>query len=189
MVQHSADTFDINTCYSRMNEGDVILSYKGSITADLITSVLGLIELKLEESPDKPNVKKRLYNVMVESLQNLFHHVDEPDESLNVYGNNFGVFVISRDIDGYIISTGNFIKSDKKSMLKQRIDKINSLSKEELKEYYKFILNNQNFSDKGGGGLGLIDMAKRTSRRLDYSFYPYNNKYEFFNLNVYISNN
>ena len=172
-----------------MNEGNVILSYKGSITADLITNVLGLIEIKLDDSIEKPNIKKRVYNVLVESLQNLFHHVDEPDESLSTYGNNFGVFVISEVSSGYLISTGNFIKTDVEGFLKERIDKINSMSKDDLKEYYKFVLNNQKFSDKGGGGLGLIDIAKRTGKNLEYYFYIYNEKYSFFNLNVYVIRN
>jgi len=179
-------SFSLNDCYERMNEGEIILSFKGSITADLITNVLGLIELKLEDTEERPNIRKRLYNVLVESLQNLFHHVDDPDLTLQGFDHNFGVFIISRLKDGYLISTGNFIKAERKALIKERIDKINSLSKDELKEYYKFVLDNQKFSEKGGGGLGLIDMAKRTSRKLDYAFYQLNAKYEFFNLNVYV---
>ena len=181
--------FNFNECYDRMNEGNVILSYKGSINADLITNVLGLIEIKLDDSVEKPNIRKRVYNVLVESLQNLFHHVDEPDDSLNTYGNNFGMFVISEVTNGYLISTGNFIKTDNQDILKEKIDKINSMNKEELKEYYKFVLNNQKFSDKGGGGLGLIDIAKRTGKNLDYNFYQFNEKFSFFNLNVYVLRN
>ncbi len=181
--------FNLEDCYNKMNKGEVILSYKGSITADLITNVLGLIELKLEDSDEKPNIKKRIYNVLVEILQNLFHHVDDPDFSVEEYGNNFGVFVISKVVDGFQVSTGNFIKSERRQFIQNRLDKINSLTKEELKEFYKFVLNNQKFSDKGGGGLGLIDMAKRTSKKLDYTFYPYNGKFEFFSLSVHILNN
>ena len=182
-------SFSLNECYDKMNVGEVILSYRGSVTADLITNVLGLVEMKLEDSDEKPNIKKRVYNVLVESLQNLFHHVDEPDENLKEYGDNFGIFVISHSSDGYIISTGNFMKNSGSSSLEERIEKINSMSKEELKDFYKFVLNNQKFSDKGGGGLGLIDIAKRTGRKLDYSFYEFDKTYDFFNLNVFIARN
>lgn len=181
--------FKISECYERMNEGDVILSYKGSITADLITNVLGLVELKLDSPQEQPNIRKRVYNVLVEILQNLFHHVDEPDISLREFGENFGIFVISRTDDGFLISTGNFIKEDRVDILKGKIDKINEMSKDDLKEYYKQVLNNQKFSEKGGGGLGLIDIAKRTGKKLEYDFYPFNSKFRFFNLNVYITRN
>jgi hypothetical protein len=71
--------------------------------------------------------------------------------------------------------------------LKEKIDKINSLSKDELKDFYKFVLNNQTFSEKGGGGLGLIDMARKTGNKLEYQFSSFNPEFDFFNLNVLIT--
>ena len=179
-------SFFLNECYDRMNQGEVIVAYKGAISAEVISNTLSLIESKLEETSEQTGVKKKLYNVLVESLQNLFHHVD----AINSNGeseNNFGAFVLARNDQGYRISTGNFIRSDKSKILKEKIDKINSLSKEELKDFYKFVLNNQSFSDKGGGGLGLIDIARKTGNKLDYYFYDYNKEFEFFNLNVFIN--
>ena len=70
--------------------------------------------------------------------------------------------------------------------MKERLDKIKSLEKEELKDLYKFILNNQEFSKKGGGGLGLIDMAKRTNGRIEYKFTTYDENYSFFNLDIFV---
>ena len=53
-----------------------------------------------------------------------------------------------------------------------KIDKINSMSRDELKDMYKFILNHQKLSAKGGGGLGLVDIARKTGNKLEYSFKP-----------------
>ena len=68
-------SFFLNECYARMNQGEVIVAYKGSINAEVISNTLSLIESKLNESSELTGVKKKLYNVLVESLQNLFHHV------------------------------------------------------------------------------------------------------------------
>lgn len=176
----------IDKCYEQMNQGEVIVAYKGSIGADIIANTLNLVESKIENSVKQSATRKKLYNVLVESLQNLYHHVDAPAE-YKTDSANFGVFVLSRIDDGYRISTGNFVKRDKVSILKQKIDKINSLSTDELKDFYKFVLNNQKFSEKGGGGLGLIDMARKTGNKLDYAFYDYNNEFDFFNLNLLIN--
>ena len=70
--------------------------------------------------------------------------------------------------------------------LKDKIDKINSLSDDELKDMYKFILNHQRLSDKGGGGLGLVDIARKTGNKMEYTFEKYDDTYYFFNLDVYI---
>ncbi len=180
-------SFNIEERYKKMNKGEVLLAYKGSITAELITNVLGVVESKLDHVIDKSVTKKKIYNILVESLQNLYHHVDDlPDEVNESMDIHFGIFVISKVSDSYDIRTGNFIKTDKITKLKERLDKIKSLSKDELKELYKFVLNNQKFSDKGGGGLGLIDIARRTDGRVEYEFDDYDDNYAFFSLNITI---
>ncbi len=171
-----------------MNEGDVLLAYKGSITTELITNVLEVIESKLQDINTASVVKKKIYNVLVESLQNLFHHIDDlPEQIKDEFDARFGVLVVSKEEDFYRISTGNFVRSGKVKQLKDKINKINSLSREELKDMYKFVLNHQKLSAKGGGGLGLIDIAKKTGNKMEYSFLKYNSEFEFFNLNVFIS--
>ena len=181
-------SFNLQDSFRKMNEGDVLLAYKGSITPDLITNVLEVIESKLDDINTISAVKKKIYNVLVESLQNLFHHIDElPDKIKDEFDARFGVLVVSREDDFYRISTGNFVRKSKVRQLRDKIDKINSLSREELKDMYKFVLNHQKLSAKGGGGLGLIDIAKKTGNRMEYSFHNYNNEFDFFNLNVFIS--
>ena len=52
---------------------------------------------------------------------------------------------------------------------------------------YKFILNHQKLSAKGGGGLGLVDIARKTGNKLSYQFQNFNNAYYFFNLDITIT--
>ena len=171
-----------------MNEGDVLLAYKGSITTELITNVLEVIESKLDDIKTVSAVRKKVYNVLVESLQNLFHHIDDiPSENRNDFDSRFGVVVIAKEPGVYRISTGNFIRASKVQQLKEKIDKINTLSREELKDMYKFVLNHQKLSAKGGGGLGLIDIAKKTGNNMEYKFQNYNDDFYFFTLDVFIS--
>lgn len=182
-------SFDINEYYSKLNSGDVVLAFKGSITSDLISNVLELVETKLEDLSEGSKVRKKVYNVLVESLQNLFHHVEDlPEDLKDKFDPKFGVIVISRvGVNAYKISTGNFINSGKIKLLKDKIDKINSLSMDELKDMYKFILNHQKLSAKGGGGLGLVDIARKTGNKLEYNFENFNNEYYFFNLDVLVT--
>ena len=66
---------------------------------------------------------------------------------------------------------------------------VNGLTREELKAYYKKILNNGEISDKGGGGLGFIDIAKKSGEKLEYSIREIDGNYSFFTLTVKISQN
>jgi len=180
-------SFDINEYYSRLNGGDVLMAFKGSISSELISNVLEVVESRLDEYDESSKIRKKVYNVLVESLQNLYHHIEVlPKAMQKEYDDKFGILVVSRQDDKYKISTGNFITQDKVDVLRNKIDKINSMSREELKDMYKFILNHQRLSEKGGGGLGLVDIARKTGNQLDYTFERYDDQYYFFNLDVYI---
>jgi hypothetical protein len=180
-------SFDVNEYYSKLNGGDVLMAFKGNISSELISNVLETVESKLDDYDESSKIRKKMYNVLVESLQNLYHHIEVlPEEMKDEYDSKFGLLVISREADKYRISTGNFVTQDKVDVLKNKIDKINSMGKEELKDMYKFILNHQRLSEKGGGGLGLVDIARKTGNKLDYTFEKYNDTYYFFNLDVFI---
>jgi hypothetical protein len=173
--------------YDKMERNNVMLSFKGEITAELLTSVLQIMESKLDNMQEEPKIKKKVYNVLVECLQNLYHHLDDISVSSQNDKIRSAIFMIGK-IDGeYHILTGNYIKNVNIAGLKKRLDDINLLSKEELKEYYKAVLNNGEMSDKGGGGLGMIDIARKTGQKLDFNFNPIDEEFSFFSLNIKIA--
>ncbi len=181
---------DIYDFYEKMERNSIMLSFKGDITSDLLTSILQIMESKMESIQEEPKVKKKVYNVLVECLQNLYHHMDEvmaegkADTPLRS-----AIFMIGKKDQLYTIITGNYIRKGNVSSLKKRLDEINVLDKEQLKEYYKMVLNNGEMSLKGGGGLGMIDIARKTGQRLDYNFLPVDEKISFFSLNIKIAQN
>jgi hypothetical protein len=71
----------------------------------------------------------------------------------------------------------------------ERIDFINSLNKEELKEHYKNARLNSIISDVGGAGLGFIDMARKSGNKLEYKFYAIDSVLSFFVLRSKINTN
>ena len=68
------DAFNL---YSQMERDDVLIAFKGSITSELLTSVLQIMETKMEDLHEAPRTRKKVFNVLVECLQNLYHHIDE----------------------------------------------------------------------------------------------------------------
>ena len=174
--------------YDKMERNNIMLSFKGDITSELLTSVLQIMESKLDNLQEEPKIKKKVYNVLVECLQNLYHHLDEvsEDSSQNEKVRS-AIFMIGKIDNQYNIITGNYIKNANIEKLKKRLDDINLLTKEELKEYYKMILSNGELSMKGGGGLGMIDIARKTGQKLNFNFSPVDEQYSFFSLNIKIS--
>ena len=180
--------FNVEQLFAEVCKEDGFYAYKGRISSEQINTTLEEIEQKLTETSTDLKVKKKIYNIMVESLQNLFHHSEDmPKELIDRIGERYGIIIIEKQQDKFILTVGNFVSSDKVKFLTEKIEKINSLSAEELKEMYKFILNYQKLSSKGGGGLGLIDIARKSDGELKYEFYPYNDSYSFYRLDIFVS--
>ena len=68
-------SFDVHEYYSKLNGGDVLIAFKGSITTDLINNILEEIEQKMDSADEQAKVRKKVYNVLVESLQNLYQGI------------------------------------------------------------------------------------------------------------------
>jgi hypothetical protein len=181
--------FDVKQLFAEICGEDVFFAFAGNITSGQINSILEEIEERFV-SLDTTNTKirKKVYNIMVESLQNLFHHSDEiPEELVESLGPRYGMIVIKRKDDDFRITAGNFVSTLNQKNLTEKIEKINSLTADELKEMYKYILNFQKMSPKGGGGLGLIDIARKSENKLGFKFYPFNADYSFYTLDIFIS--
>lgn len=173
------DTFDF---YEKMENGRILLSFKGEITSELLESILKVLESKLDNISEEPKTKKKVYNVLVECLQNLYHHKDSQENSND---RNSTIFLIGRNDNGsYRIITGNYISDADAEALKKKIDSINTKSKEELRLMYLDVLNNESFSEKGGGGLGIIDIARKSGNKIEYAFNTSNDGRKFFSMIV-----
>ena len=61
------------------------------------------------------------------------------------------------------------------------------MSKEDLRKYYREILDNNLISNKGGADLGMIDMARKSGEKLQYNFTEVNESLSFFYLTVKVS--
>lgn len=178
---------DIYDFYDRMERNNIMLSFKGDITSELLTSILQIMESKLDNLHEAPKIKRKVYNVLVECLQNLYHHMDEVPSLDGNEKNRSAIFMIGKLDNDYRIITGNYMFSNNVPPLKSRLDNINEMSKDELKAFYKQVLNNGEMSDKGGGGLGMIDIARKSGQKLDYNFMPVDDRTSFFTLNINIS--
>jgi hypothetical protein len=181
-------SFNIENYFSEQTDEDIILYYKGNVDSDVINHILDTVEDKMVEVNEQSKLRKKVYNVLVESLQNLYHHVDRvPEDFEDQKSEKFGLLAVKKINNGYKIITGNFVQSENIEKLEEKIKRINRSSHEEIKELYKFILNHQRISAKGGGGLGLVDIARKTGNKLEYAFKQYNEKYSFFYLDILVN--
>ena len=166
--------------------GEVMHSFKGEITQKVLSETLKSVEDRLEKEEEDFKKSRKVYNILVEALQNLYHHTDAQAAEVLDNGDQkkTATFMLARKDGEYNILAANYIVKDNIPPLKSKLDKINSLDKQGLREFYKEVLDNGQYSVHGGGGLGMIDIARKSGNSLDYEFSDINRDYGLFVLKI-----
>jgi hypothetical protein len=179
------DMLDVHKHYDLLSEDKVMLSYRGRVNGDLITSLLQFAEAKFSELQTAPVIRKKLINILVETLQNIFHHGRNPHDS--THPDDSSLLMITREEDGYLVITGNHVSAAKAQAMKLRLDRINAMSKEELSMNYRHILSTKEKApDTAGAGIGMIDIARRSGKKIEYSMRSIDDDCYFFCMQIKI---
>lgn len=172
--------------YSSMVANKVKLVYEGEITHQITKAFTALAESQMIQEEESYNTQKKVFHIIVECLQNITKHADSFDLEQTKQGGS-GLFVLIKNADNYTITAGNIIKNVNITTLKNLLETINATDKEGLKELYKTQIREGRMSEKGGAGLGLIDIARKSGNQLEYYFIDINTDFSFFIINSKIS--
>ncbi len=163
-----------------MKSYDVVVNHKGFVDLDIIDDMLHHLKIYLaQKEPDKI-LRKRVYGLSVECLDNILKHSDLLEEEHELIINFPPRFIIEKIAENYLIHTGNIILNENKLDVVFRLEELNNLGAEEVNDLYKKSLANAEISAKGGAGLGLIVMAKTTREKIRYDFEKINEKFSYF---------
>jgi hypothetical protein len=147
-----------------------IITFDGLIDTLNVVEILNDIEVQAEEMGVSSSARKKIFNIAVEGLQNLLHHTRDfsvPGRSEDEV--RIVQFSFSEDEEFFFLETSNFLLKKHLKIVEEKINFVNQLSKEELKELYRKVLTNNQISDKGGAGLGFIDMRRKSGLDLVYN--------------------
>jgi hypothetical protein len=165
---------------------NLIIVYQGEFTQETTKSILAMAERNLDSTGEESGIKRKVFNVMVEALQNIVKHSSEANSAAGSLVSQNAIFMIGKQNDRYSVMTGNPIKKTATADLKQKLDDLNKLDKDGLKDMYKEIIKNTQISEKGGAGLGFVDMARKSGEKLEFDFPEMDSNYNFFCLKVNI---
>ncbi|MCG3164498.1 MAG: hypothetical protein POELPBGB_00252 [Bacteroidia bacterium] len=167
-----------------MTEKELLLVFRDEMTHDTVHDLLNIAEIKMNGASGEKKLIRRVFNILVECVQNIANHADvSPVKKLN----QAAILVIGKGSDHYFVITGNLIRNERIENLKEIIDLINSLSPEVVREYYTEKMKTTQFSAKGGAGLGLLDISRRSGRKMEYDFRPVDDTFSYFSFKVNIA--
>lgn len=174
------------SCHKAMEVHNLNLVYEGEINQSITKAFTALAEQNLQEENEDRAVVRKVYHVLVECLQNIYKHTDK--EAKDSPGKRSkGVLLLGHDEDGFIVATGNMVDMEQQEYLTRILNNVNSMTTEELNETYKKQMRDGLLSEKGGAGLGFIDISRKTKSKLEYHFETIDEKNSFFILKTYIA--
>ena len=173
--------------YKHTIDNSINISYKGNITFKFVDCVLEVLLNRLEEGEQDIKTRLRVFRVLTECLQNLCNYVETG--GIPPVKENSVFFLLSTLDKHYSIITGNYVRNYSVEKFQKRLNFLKKCSEDELKEEYIRVLMNDSFTEKGGGGLGFIDIARKTNQQFNFEFTQVNDQFTFFEFSLIIPRN
>lgn len=171
-----------------MLKQSLLLVYEGEFNQEITKSVLAMAERNMDSFGEQRKVKTKVFNVMMECIQNIVRHSESYQE--DIYGKNNAIFSLAKTDDHYFVLSGNPLFTTDIEKLESRLKEINLMDKLALKEEYKRIIKTGRIDPvKGGAGLGFIDMSRKSGNKIRFDFEKINDELSFFSLRMTIDRN
>ncbi len=161
---------------------NTIISYTGPFDSQVLAVLAANIEYSLSKNP---RIRKKIFKIFIELAQNISYYSLEKLDAGD--GNEFGIgILIIREFDNHFtFATGNIVDSKKISPVIHKCETINLLDRDSLRQY-KRKLRNLPPGIKGGGNIGLVQVALTANNPLDYKLIPLSEEQSFYIINIKI---
>jgi hypothetical protein len=167
--------FNVRKYSKELEDHNIHLIYNGPIWADGIDGISEMLLKRLELDDMPLSASQSVFSIFIEQANNmLMYSVDKR-----------GIFIVGLQDKIYFIQSGSLASDSNAKILKNRIDYLNSLDKNALKEYYKQQMQaSDENSQSRGAGLGLTEIARRVSGPIEYNFEQYSDGLQYFSTYV-----
>jgi len=183
--------FNMLEYHKMLRENKITLVYSGPLWAEGIGGVAGTLKKRLEFDKLPLEASQEVFSVFVEQMNNMLMYSTEK-EQFETPGDLHpeapkGTFILGTKGKAYFIQTGNMMKNEIVDLVKNKIDYLNTLDKQGLRDYYKKqMMQEPETPNSKGAGLGLIEIARRISSKIEYTFTPFDDGFTFFTMYVTI---
>ncbi len=174
----------IYPAYRLFMDHNIELVYQGEISSSTADALINIFEYLFHSKGAPVKIQKRAFYILVEAMQNVVRHQVLPEKPLP---RSSGALLFQYINGHFIFTLKNLVENNNVRNIRKKIDSLNALGKEELNKYYKKILKNEVLSDKGGAGLGLIEIARKSENVISYEFLRAGDQYSWFFFNIMVA--
>lgn len=164
-----------------MNDEGIIFSFSGMISQSLTEFMIETAAKQFEADGHNKMMIKSVFLISIEMLQNVMSY---SKQKLIKEGNRYtspGILIVGFDekAQKYYVTTSNEIGQEDKKKVSTKIDFINSLDQKEQRKLLREKLKTAEDKHDRGAGVGFIEIAKRSSEKLQYDFETIDGKIYF----------
>ncbi len=182
-----ADLYDFKAGLNRQN---VIFCFFGPISQVLIAEIGDILKKKMMLGEASKSVGSRVFSILVEQVQNIIRYSDEkyPVDNSVYEVDQLSVGIIAVGLEGAYctVISGNRVENGKTGELRNKLEKLLGMNKDELKAYYKEQRRIGPGEGSKGAGLGLIEMARKSAEPLMFNIRRVDEKYSFFTIKALV---
>ena len=165
-------------------QDNIQISYSGPFDSLILSILANNIENNISASPV---VIKKLYKIFIELTQNITLYSLEREKDVNKKTEiGYGAIILKEFEDYFMLISGNVASKLDIDAIVNRNNTINSLSREQLREY-KRQQRKLASSRKGGGNIGLIQVALTAENLLDFKTVYINDDEYYYLLSVKVN--
>lgn len=169
---------DIFDRYRTLLDLDFCLAYLDNFDDSATDALIAMQDARLKTAK---KIRKKVSFLMTECFQNIIRHTEDSQLDFDK------LFVVQSKDEAHNIITINPVNLAKRDALEKSLSMLESLTEAELKQVYLDSLTGNKFSLKGGAGLGLIEMYRKTKQLPRYEFFPLSNELAAFKLELDIT--
>lgn len=170
-----------------LRQNGIMICFSGRLSQGLIEEYGQAVKTYLETEDRPKNQIFNVFSIFIEQTQNIKNYcagkkgTDEFDRIVQS-----AIVTIGKEENGYSISSGNLVANEDIPRLTAAVDLLTGLDKDGLKQLYKEKLREELPPGSSSAGLGLVDIARKSSMPLEYSVTAVEDSLSFFTLKAIV---
>jgi hypothetical protein len=158
------------------------------MSQDLMVEIGNTLKQKMQQETFNKSVVAKTFAILVEQVQNIMHYSTEKTymDALDDAKLGNGIVAVGFEDGRYYVASGNMIQLKDREKISGMISKINNMTPEEKKQYYKEMRKKSPDEASRGAGLGFIEMARKSEHPVDFDFIDVDLSCCFFTIRLYI---
>jgi hypothetical protein len=179
--------FPVHEFYQDLINKGIIFCFSGPVSQEVIEGIGGTLKQKMELQEAGMSTTQKVFAVFVEQMQNIVNYSADriAQDDIVEHDIRLGVLIIGRERDHYYIVCGNKVRAEDVPVIREQLETVSRLTKEELKQLFKDRRKSPANSSKGAG-LGFIEIARKATRPITFDFTEIGGGHVFFSITAFI---